>query len=149
MQTKAMKCPNKMLLIIFIQIILQSLAVSGSRSSRKKSNSAVDDDFNSKNRKPNIVFILIDDLGFNDVGYHGAGGSALTTPNIDRLAMEGVRLENYYVQPSCTPTRSQLMTGRYQVHDYKLFYKLKNKAYYVSNVTIDCFTNGRVACRST
>eukprot|EP00057_Strongylocentrotus_purpuratus_P024403 XP_011678877.1 PREDICTED: uncharacterized protein LOC763377 [Strongylocentrotus purpuratus] len=63
--------------------------------------------------KPNIVFILIDDLGYNDVGYHG---SEIYTPNIDKLAREGVRLENYYVQPICTPTRSQLLSGRYQIH---------------------------------
>ena len=60
--------------------------------------------------KPNIVFILADDLGFNDVGYHG---SKIKTPNIDKLASEGVRLEQFYVQPVCSPTRSSLMTGRY------------------------------------
>ena len=62
--------------------------------------------------RPNIVFVLADDYGFNDVGYHG---SEILTPNLDRLAGEGVKLENYYVQPICTPTRSQLMSGRYQV----------------------------------
>lgn len=61
---------------------------------------------------PNIVFVLADDYGFNDVGYHG---SEILTPNLDKLAGEGVKLENYYVQPICTPTRSQLMSGRYQV----------------------------------
>nr|XP_054769262.1 arylsulfatase J-like [Lytechinus pictus] len=66
-----------------------------------------------KPTKPNIVFILIDDLGYNDVGYHG---SEIKTPNIDELARDGVRLENYYVQPVCTPTRSQLLSGRYQIH---------------------------------
>ncbi|GAG39880.1 unnamed protein product, partial [marine sediment metagenome] len=60
--------------------------------------------------KPNIVFILADDLGFKDVGYHG---SKIKTPNIDKLASEGVRLEQFYVQPVCSPTRSSLMTGRY------------------------------------
>jgi len=60
--------------------------------------------------KPKIVFILADDLGFNDVGYHG---SKIKTPNIDNLASEGVRLEQFYVQPVCSPTRSSLMTGRY------------------------------------
>jgi len=63
----------------------------------------------SKN-KPNIVFILADDLGFKDVGYHGG---IIKTPNIDKLASEGVRLEQFYVQPVCSPTRSSLMTGRY------------------------------------
>ena len=66
--------------------------------------------------QPNIIFILADDLGYNDVSYHGKHhGSAMKTPNIDNLAAEGVTLDNYYVQPICTPTRSQLMSGRYQV----------------------------------
>ncbi|XP_002735557.2 arylsulfatase B-like [Saccoglossus kowalevskii] len=60
-----------------------------------------------------IVFILADDYGFHDIGYHD---SIIKTPNLDRLASEGVKLENYYVQPKCTPTRSQLMSGRYQIH---------------------------------
>lgn len=71
----------------------------------------------SESTKPNIVFILIDDLGYNDVGYHG---SEIYTPNIDKLARGGVRLENYYVQPICTPTRSQLLSGRYQVNNVEL-----------------------------
>ncbi|XP_068190571.1 arylsulfatase B-like isoform X1 [Antennarius striatus] len=64
-------------------------------------------------RQPHIVFILADDFGWNDVGYHG---SEIRTPNLDKLSAGGVRLENYYVQPICTPSRSQLMTGRYQIH---------------------------------
>jgi arylsulfatase A-like enzyme len=60
--------------------------------------------------KPNIVFILVDDLGFKDVGYHGG---TIKTPNIDKLASAGTRLEQFYVQPVCSPTRSSLMTGRY------------------------------------
>lgn len=58
---------------------------------------------------PHIVFILVDDQGFRDVGYHG---SEIKTPTLDRLAAQGVTLENYYVQPLCSPSRSQLMTGR-------------------------------------
>ncbi|XP_071476447.1 arylsulfatase B-like [Diadema antillarum] len=66
---------------------------------------------------PNVVFILADDLGFNDVGYHGRDHmSAIRTPVLDALASEGVKLEKYYVQPICTPSRSQLLTGRYQIH---------------------------------
>ena len=60
--------------------------------------------------KPNIVFILADDLGWKDVGFHG---SDIKTPNIDKLAETGARLEEYYVQPMCTPTRAAFMTGRY------------------------------------
>ncbi len=66
----------------------------------------------SLSKPPNIIFILADDLGYNDVGYHG---SEIRTPNLDKLSGQGVRLESYYVQPICTPTRSQLMSGRYQV----------------------------------
>ncbi|PIK53483.1 putative arylsulfatase J [Apostichopus japonicus] len=65
------------------------------------------------NQPPNIVFVLADDLGYNDVSYHG---SEIQTPNLDKLAIEGVRLENYYVQQVCSPTRSQLLSGRYQIH---------------------------------
>ncbi len=63
-------------------------------------------------KKPNIVFILADDLGFKDVGYQG---SNIKTPNIDKLAREGTRLDQFYVQPVCSPTRSSLMTGRYPI----------------------------------
>lgn len=63
--------------------------------------------------RPNIILVVADDYGFHDVGYHG---SEIKTPNLDKLASEGVKLENYYVQPICTPTRSQLLSGRYQIH---------------------------------
>ena len=69
-----------------------------------------------KSEKPNVIFIFADDLGYNDVAYNGRyHGSGVQTPNIDRLAAKGVKLGNYYVQHLCTPTRSQLLTGRYQV----------------------------------
>ncbi|XP_069510150.1 arylsulfatase I [Ambystoma mexicanum] len=67
----------------------------------------------AQSRPPHIIFILTDDQGFHDVGYHG---SDIQTPTLDRLAAEGVKLENYYIQPICTPSRSQLITGRYQIH---------------------------------
>lgn len=60
-------------------------------------------------RQPHLIFIMVDDQGYNDVGYHG---SQIRTPTLDRLAHRGVKLENYYVQPICSPSRSQLMTGR-------------------------------------
>jgi len=61
-------------------------------------------------QKPNIVYIIADDLGWKDVGYHG---SDIKTPTIDKLATSGVRLEQFYAQPFCTPSRATLMTGRY------------------------------------
>jgi arylsulfatase A-like enzyme len=61
--------------------------------------------------KPNIVFLLIDDLGYADCGFNG--GKEIHTPHIDKLAREGAVLESLYVQPVCSPTRAALMTGRY------------------------------------
>ncbi|HJY53656.1 MAG TPA: arylsulfatase [Candidatus Udaeobacter sp.] len=61
-------------------------------------------------RRPNIVYIVADDLGRKDVGFHG---SDIKTPNLDKLAASGTKLEQFYVQPMCTPTRAALMTGRY------------------------------------
>lgn len=60
--------------------------------------------------RPNFVFILADDLGWSDVGYHQ---SEIRTPHIDRLAASGAKLEQFYVMPVCTPTRAALLTGRY------------------------------------
>ena len=65
-------------------------------------------------RPPNIVYFLVDDLGYADVGFNG--GKDVRTPNIDRLAKEGAVLSSYYVQPVCSPTRAALMTGRYATH---------------------------------
>jgi arylsulfatase A-like enzyme len=62
-------------------------------------------------QQPNILYILADDLGWKDVGFHGC--TDIKTPNLDKLAAEGARLEQFYVQPMCTPTRAALMTGRY------------------------------------
>ena len=53
---------------------------------------------------------MSDDQGYADVGYHNPD-CPIPTPNIDKLARNGVRLENYYVHPTCTPTRASLLTG--------------------------------------
>lgn len=60
--------------------------------------------------RPNIVYILADDLGWGDVRWHG---SEIRTPNLEALAKAGARLEQFYVQPVCSPTRAALLTGRY------------------------------------
>ncbi len=61
-------------------------------------------------RPPNILYIVADDLGWKDVGFHG---SDIKTPALDALAAKGAKLEQFYAQPMCTPTRAALMTGRY------------------------------------
>lgn len=63
--------------------------------------------------KPNIILFVIDDLGWNDTSYQG---SEYPTPTIDKLAEEGIRLKQYYVQPLCSPSRSALMAGKYPYH---------------------------------
>src|SRR5215510_3984474 len=64
-------------------------------------------------RKPNIIVLLGDDMGYHDVSFHGS--KEMSTPNIDSIAKNGVRFTNGYVSgPYCSPTRSGLMTSRYQ-----------------------------------
>jgi arylsulfatase A-like enzyme len=63
--------------------------------------------------KPNILFIVSDDTGYGDLGPYGGGeGRGMPTPNIDRLATEGTTLFSFYAQPSCTPGRAAMQTGR-------------------------------------
>ena len=64
--------------------------------------------------KPNIVYILADDMGYADAGF--LGGKEIKTPSMDALAAKGAVLESFYVQPVCSPTRAVLMTGRYAAH---------------------------------
>ncbi len=66
--------------------------------------------------KPNVVLMLADNLGFGDLSiYNGGTRGAMRTPNIDKLATEGLRLTQFLVEPGCTPTRSGLQTGRYSI----------------------------------
>src|SRR5215470_18972983 len=62
--------------------------------------------------KPNIVFILVDNVGWGDFGVYGG---TTATPRIDKMASEGIRFNNYNVEVQCTPTRSAIMTGRHPV----------------------------------
>ena len=65
---------------------------------------------------PNVVFMLADNLGYGDVDCYGAGESrGMPTPNMDRLAADGLRLNQFLVEAACTPSRSACLTGRYSV----------------------------------
>ena len=66
--------------------------------------------------KPNIVFVLMDNLGYGEVGVYGGGVvRGAPTPRIDRLAGEGLRLTNFNVEAQCTPSRSAILTGRFAI----------------------------------
>jgi len=69
-----------------------------------------------KHRQPNIVLIMSDDLGYEAIGANG--GTSYATPILDSMALSGARFENAHVQPLCTPTRVQLMTGKYNFRNY-------------------------------
>ena len=63
--------------------------------------------------RPNVLFTVIDDLGFDDVGFRSA---QIRTPHIDALAKAGTVLDQYYAQDVCSPSRASFMTGRYAMH---------------------------------
>lgn len=68
-------------------------------------------DARADDARPNVVFLLADDLGREDCGF--MGGKEIKTPHLDKLAAAGTRFDAFYVQPLCSPTRAALMTGRY------------------------------------
>ena len=65
--------------------------------------------FAEEGDRPNVIVMVADDLGWNDVGYHGGN---IDTPSLDKLAEQGVQLNRFYTTPICSPTRAALMTGR-------------------------------------
>ena len=67
----------------------------------------------------NVIVIMADDLGYETIGANG--GSSYQTPEIDRMASNGMRFEHCYAQPLCTPSRVKLMTGIYNVRNYVRF----------------------------
>src|SRR5580765_6839577 len=70
----------------------------------------------STSKKPSIVFVLMDNLGYGEVGAYGGGITrGAPTPRLDKLASEGLRLTNFNVEAQCTPSRSAIMTGRFSI----------------------------------
>ncbi|MFN3152476.1 arylsulfatase [Bremerella sp.] len=85
---------------LFLVAIVASLAVTAEISAQDQ-------------KKPNILFIVSDDTGYGDLGPYGGGeGRGMPTPNIDRMAREGMTFFSFYAQPSCTPGRAAMQTGR-------------------------------------
>ncbi|MDH3711367.1 MAG: sulfatase [Cyclobacteriaceae bacterium] len=82
--------------LVFLALLMLSLYVDG------------------QDKKPNFLIIYVDDLGYNDLGCYGARDTAINTPNIDRMAGEGIRFTNWTSACSvCAPSRAALLTGRY------------------------------------
>ncbi|MBY0325475.1 MAG: sulfatase-like hydrolase/transferase, partial [Gemmataceae bacterium] len=81
--------------------------------------------------KPNLILIMADDLGYETIGANG--GTSYKTPNLDKLASTGARFTHCYVQPLCTPTRVQLMTGLYNIRNYINFGNMNPKAVTFAN----------------
>src|SRR5271166_1724668 len=72
----------------------------------------------AQDKKPNVVFILADNVGYGDLGPYGGGElRGAPTPRIDQLAREGLRLTQYLVEPACTPSRAALMTAQYSIRN--------------------------------
>ncbi|MET4478874.1 arylsulfatase [Bradyrhizobium sp. F1.13.3] len=72
--------------------------------------------FAQQRNKPNVVFILADNVGYGDLGSYGGGQlRGAPTPRLDALAQEGLRLTQFLVEPACTPSRAALMTGQYSI----------------------------------
>jgi arylsulfatase A len=83
-------------------------------------------------RKPNLILIMADDLGYETIGANG--GTSYRTPVLDQLAKNGARFTHCFVQPLCTPTRVQLMTGQYNVRNYINFGKMDPKSVTFGNL---------------
>src|SRR5271169_1831357 len=72
----------------------------------------------AESKKPNVVFILADNVGYGDMGPYGGGElRGAPTPRVDQLAREGLRFTQFLVEPACTPSRAALMTGQYSIRN--------------------------------
>ncbi len=87
-------------------------------SSEKQNGQPIDE-------RPNVILIMVDDLGYEGIGAYG--GTSYKTPNIDKLATTGMRFDQAYAQPLCTPSRVKLMTGKYNFRNWEAFGILNKK----------------------
>ncbi len=105
------------LLVFMIMVISNSFAYAAPSISSSQSS------LESTKRQPNFVVIFADDLGYGDIGAFGS--TTINTPNIDRMATEGAKFDQFYAaSPVCTPSRAALLTGRYPIRQgiHKVFY---------------------------
>ncbi len=105
-----MKKLNFVLLIIVANFFVACSELSETDKNRSTPNTGAQMNAQSQ---PNVIFILVDDMGFGDVGYNG---SEIATPNLDQMARNGMILDRNYVYPICSPTRASLLTGHNPLH---------------------------------
>lgn len=96
-----MKLGNNLFFKFFVLVLIFSSCKDRNTVEKKKAN-----DF----ERPNVIFIITDDQGYGDVGFHG--NTIIKTPNIDALAAKSTELTNFHVGTTCAPSRAGLMTGR-------------------------------------
>jgi arylsulfatase A len=94
-------------LIVSPLLLLSSLSSDGSENLKQN------------NTRPNIVLIMADDMGYECLGTYGS--TSYSTPNLDRIASNGVKFSHCYSQPLCTPSRVKIMTGKYNFRNYEAF----------------------------
>jgi arylsulfatase A-like enzyme len=88
--------------------------------------------------KPNIVLMMADNLGYGDLGVYGGGENrGMPTPNIDKLANEGLRFDQFLVEHNCTPTRAATMTGRYAIRSMLSGSSMQGSAYTLAEMLKD------------
>ena len=92
--------------------------------------------------RPHILLVVADDLGWNDVEWHGS--SQIATPALGALASSGIILEQLYVEPICSPTRSSLLSGRHVAHT-GIFEPLKPGSYGALNMSCNIATKTHCA----
>ncbi|PRY27837.1 arylsulfatase [Spirosoma oryzae] len=93
------------MLRIFFSLLWSTLILSPSLAQQKPRSAA-----KAGTNRPNVILIMVDDMGYSDLGCYG---SEISTPNLDRLANEGIRLREFYNNSICAPTRASLLTGQY------------------------------------
>lgn len=94
--------------VFFVSSVLLGFAVERSHGTEVEALASGNE---TTGKRPNIIFIMADDLGYTDLGCYGS--KFYETPNIDKLASQGMRLTNYHQCQNCTPTRAALMSGQY------------------------------------
>ena len=96
----------------------------------------------AQEEKPNVVFILADNVGYGDLGSYGGGElRGAPTPRLDQLAREGLRFTQFLVEPACTPSRAALMTGQYSIRNSLSLVAIEGSPYTLSART---FTMGEL-----